>query len=306
MLILAIISQINIEPKFADRLFPYIKYGEAYRGTPFHSYKVAIPNVKILVSPDESPYIVLSTYKIAYFLGQWTKDFGSSGKQYMEKRFPNLVIFDRNTDYDGNLIVIGTKNNLFRKFIKKNASKPTIKVVKEGDRQIMFIYGPEDGILKAVDYISFVRLNFKVGAYEGFFNFVRLRGMIEKGYYDAALELIESPDYIKRCFKNLVIAGPMMKKMPEDFVKMAKKRNNLIFKELPPALKQGDKEKAIAIWEEAMTTCYYCHQEKKYRKYNPLPSIHLHHNDIALYYFNNCTVCHKGYTSIRSISNMGQ
>jgi len=42
------LAQPVIEPNFADRLFPYVTYGEVWSGTPAMLKDVAIPNVLVV------------------------------------------------------------------------------------------------------------------------------------------------------------------------------------------------------------------------------------------------------------------
>ncbi len=300
---LLLIGLVEVYPKFADRTFPYVRYDTSFVGFPFQSSDVLLPNFRILVSPKESPEILQKVFNVAYFVGQWTDDFGSSRFNFQKDSFPNLVELSENTEYEGNLVVVGTKNELFKRIMGKKHLKKlgesVIYVSDEGNRKIMFIFGNKEGILEALDYLAFKRLNFKIGAYKGFFNFVRLRGYLEHGYFLSAKELVQAPNKIRMCFKNLAIASKFIHRMPKDFVEKAKLRNRLIFKELISAIEKEDKVKAISIWKEAMETCYYCHQEKKYRKYKPLKQVHEYHQRIALRYVKDCSTCHTGYTSIR-------
>ncbi|MFN3599319.1 MAG: hypothetical protein ACK4VK_06260, partial [Aquificaceae bacterium] len=82
------------------------------------------------------------------------------------------------------------------------------------------------------------------------------------------------------------------------------------YKELPKALEERDKERAVSLWKEAMQTCYQCHQGiqvPQVRKFKPLESIHAKHQQIAEGFGlvkvvgteKSCIACHTGPTAIR-------
>ncbi len=302
-------SKPFIDPPFADRLFPYVRYEEVWRGTPAASSDVAVPNFVIVVGKDDDPSLIRAASMITFYIGNWVEDANVNVSVYRDRKFPRMIYTDDEVKdkKNINLIVVGNKN----KFVKKYGvtfKRPTIKVIKDGLRYIMFVGGRDtEETLKAVNYIANIRLAFKGGAYSTFFSFVKLRGMIERGEFTSAIDLIKNPRGISACGRNMSIALGLgvTRKWSEKMKKMVKKRNIIIYRKLPEALEKGDKEKAVALWEEAMKTCYRCHQGigiPRVRKFVPPENIHGRHQRIAKSFGLSCTVCHKEFTKIRGYS----
>ncbi len=295
-----------IEPNMADRTFPYIKYEKAWEGTPAITSDVAVPDVVIVVGENEEGAIVRNAGMIAFYIGNWVEDAGISVSTYKEKNFPQIIFTDKEIGkFEGkNIIVVGTNNTFVRKFNIK-FEKPSIKVIRDGKRYIMFVGGKNiNETNKAINYLANIRLSFKGGAYTTFFSFVKLRGFIEKGQFEAALDLIRNPRGISACGRNMSIALGMgvTRKWSEKMKNIVKRRNAIMYKKLTEALKERNKEKATSLWEEAMKTCYMCHQGAgipQVRKFVPNEEIHSKHQRIAKSFGLNCTACHKGFTKIR-------
>ncbi|MFN4320084.1 MAG: hypothetical protein ACK4FY_06430 [Aquificaceae bacterium] len=305
-------AQPLIDPPFADRLFPYVKYGEVWTGTPAAVKDATIPNTLIVYGSKEDPEIIALAGRIAYYLGQWTEDIGFTAEDVKQSRMPELLISDqrlKNLDYK-NLIVVGTNNDVVKE-LGLSFEKPTIKVLQKDGESILIVGGAnKEQVMQAGRYLADVRLNFKAGAYKTFFSFVALRGYIEKGEFDAALRLVNSPTGLSACGKNMALAGPMVAQWGDDLKAVVKHRNNILYKELPKALEERDKEKAVSLWKEAMYTCYQCHQGMQIpqvRKFKPLESIHAKHQQIAESFGlvkvigteRSCIACHAGPTTIR-------
>ncbi|MFN3976403.1 MAG: hypothetical protein ACK4LT_04990 [Aquificaceae bacterium] len=306
------IAQPLIDPPFADRLFPYVKYGEVWTGTPAAVKDATIPNTLIVYGSKEDPEIIALAGRIAYYLGQWTEDIGFTAEDVKQSRMPELLISDqrlKNLDYK-NLIVVGTNNDVVKE-LGLSFEKPTIKVLQKDGKSILIVGGAnKEQVMQAGRYLADVRLNFKAGAYKTFFSYVALRGYIEKGEFDAALRLVNSPTGLSACGKNMALAGPMVAQWGDDLKAVVKHRNNILYKELPKALEERDKEKAVSLWKEAMYTCYQCHQGMQIpqvRKFKPLESIHAKHQQIAESFGlvkvigteRSCIACHAGPTTIR-------
>ncbi|SHK56734.1 cellulose biosynthesis cyclic di-GMP-binding regulatory protein BcsB [Thermocrinis minervae] len=306
------LGQPLIDPNFADRLFPYITYSTVWSGTPATLSDVAVPNVLIVYGKKEDPDVVALAGKIAYYLGQWTDDIGFSVEDVKQSRIPELLVNDerlKSLDYK-NLIVVGTNNSVVKELGLKFEG-PTIKVIQKDGKNIMLVGGKtKEDVIKAGKYLADVRLNFKAGAYKTFFSFVALRGYIEKGEFDAALRLIRSPQGLSACGKNMALAAPMVANWNDDIKAVVKKRNSILYSELPKAIESKDKNKAVELWKEAMFTCYQCHQGidiPQLRKFKPLESIHSKHQRIAESFGLivkagnevSCVACHSGKTSIR-------
>lgn len=302
------LAQPVIKPEFADRLFPYITYSDTWLGTPASLGGVSVPNVLIVYGEKEDPRVVAQAGKIAYYLGQWTEDIGFSVEDVKASKIPPLLVSDtqlKDINYK-NIIVVGTNNQIVKE-LNLSFEKPTIEVIKRDDKNIMIVGGGTvEDTIKAAKYLADVRLNFKVGAYRTFFSFVALRGYIEKGEFDAAYRLIKSPMGISACGKNMSLAAPMMANWSEDVKNVVKTRNALLYSEIPKALQEKDKEKALQLWQKAMITCYQCHQGigiPQMRKFKPLEEIHAKHQKIAESFGISCTSCHRGETQKRGYSS---
>ncbi|MFN3870250.1 MAG: cellulose biosynthesis cyclic di-GMP-binding regulatory protein BcsB [Aquificaceae bacterium] len=305
-------SQPLIDPPFADRLFPYVKYGEVWTGTPAFVKDATIPNTLIVYGSKEDPEIIALAGRIAYYLGQWTEDIGFTAEDVKQSRMPELLVSDqrlKSLDYQ-NLIVVGTNNDIVKE-LGLSFEKPTVKVIQKDGKSMLIVGGDnKEQVMQAGRYLADVRLNFKAGAYKTFFSFVALRGYIEKGEFDAALRLVNSPTGISACGKNMALAGPMVAQWSDELKAVVKHRNNILYKELPKALEEKDKEKAVSLWKEAMYTCYQCHQGiqvPQVRKFKPLESIHAKHQQIAESFGlvkvigreKSCIACHAGATTVR-------
>jgi hypothetical protein len=94
----------------------------------------------------------------------------------------------------------------------------------------------------------------------------------------------------------------MVAQWPDDIKAVVRKRNAILYQELPKALEEKDKEKAVALWKDAMLTCYQCHQGvgiPQVRRFKPVEEIHAKHQRIAEGFGLSCTACHAGQTQIR-------
>lgn len=305
-----------IDPPFADRLFSYIHYAETWAGTPAFLKDVATPNVLILYGSKEDPEIVALAGRIAYYLGQWTEDIGFGVEEIRQSRMPELLISDAGLkDKKPKALIVVGVNNQIVKDLGLSFEKPTIRLIKRDDMEILIVGGADkQQVLEAGRYLADVRLNFKVGAYRTFFSFVALRGHIEKGEFDAAARVIKSPMGVSACGKNMAIASPMVAQWPEELKAIVRYRNNILYNELPKAIGEKDKERAINLWKEAMLTCYKCHQGievPQVRKFKPVESIHSKHQLIAESFGlvktvgnqKSCIACHAGPTNIRGYGN---
>ncbi|MGB9874251.1 MAG: hypothetical protein ACPLRS_04715, partial [Hydrogenobacter sp.] len=258
------------------------------------------------------PKVVAQAGKIAYYLGQWTEDIGFGVEEVKASKIPPLLVSDsqlKNMNYK-NIIVVGINNQVV-KDLKLSFDKPTIQVIQKDGRNIMVVGGKNvEDVIKASEYLSDVRLNFKAGAYRTFFSFVALRGYIEKGEFDSAYRLVKSPTGLSACGKNMSLATPMVANWSEDVKNVVKTRNAILYSELPKALQEKDKGKAIQLWQKAMLTCYQCHQGigiPQMRKFKPLEEIHSKHQRIAESFGlvkvadgqKSCIACHREETQIR-------
>ena len=305
-------AQPVIEPKFADRIFPYVSYSEVWTGTPAMLKDVAVPNVLIVYGVNEDSDVVAQAGKIAFYLGQWVEDIGFGAEEVKQSKIPPLLVSDKqlkNVQWK-NIIVVGTNNDIVKE-LGLSFEKPTIKLVEKDEKKMLIVGGQnKEQVLQAIKYLADVRLNFKAGAYRTFFSFVALRGHIEKGEFDTALRLVRSPLGLSACGKNMALAGPMVAQWPDELKAVVKKRNAILYVELPKALEERNKDKAVELWKEAMFTCYQCHQGigiPQVRKFKPVEEIHAKHQRIAEAFGlvkvvgneKSCVACHAGQTQIK-------
>ncbi|RMH80984.1 MAG: hypothetical protein D6674_01730 [Acidobacteria bacterium] len=306
------VAQPLIDPPLGDRTFPYVTYGEVWTGTPAVVKDATVPYLLIVYGTSEDPEVVAIAGKVAFYLGQWTEDIGFTAEDVRQSRIPPLLVSDKRLkelSYQ-NLIVVGTNNDIVKE-LGLSFEKPTIKVLQKDGKNIMVVGGAnKEQVLQAGGYLADVRLNFKAGAYKTFFAFVTLRGLIEKGEFASALSLIRSPMGLSACGKNMALAGPMVAQWGEDLKAVVRRRNNILYNELPKAIEAGDKEKAISLFKDAMFTCYQCHQGinvPQVRKFKPLESVHAKHQLIAESFGlvkvvggqKSCIACHAGQTAQR-------
>ncbi|MCS7263132.1 MAG: cellulose biosynthesis cyclic di-GMP-binding regulatory protein BcsB [Aquificaceae bacterium] len=305
-------AQPVIDPPFADRLFPFVRYGETWTGTPAVVKDAILPNLLVVYGSKEDPEVVAMAGRIAYYLGQWTEDLGLTVEDVRQSRMPELLVSDqrlKSLEYK-NLVVVGTNNELVKE-LGLSFDKPTIKVVQKEGKSILVVGGAnKEQVLQAGGYLADVRLNFRAGAYKTFFSFVALRGHIEKGEFDAALRLVRSPMGVSACGKNMALASPMVAQWSDELKALVRHRNNLLYVELPKALEAKDKDRAVSLWREAMLTCYQCHQGinvPQVRRFKPNESVHARHQQIAEAFGlvkvvgteKSCIACHAGPTTIR-------
>ncbi|MFP4087096.1 MAG: hypothetical protein ACLFUL_09925 [Desulfobacteraceae bacterium] len=297
--------QVKVTPSFSDRRFPFVSYGQTWQGSPVHSSDVAVPNVFIVYGKNEDTEVIAEAGKIGFYLGNWVTDMGFGVREVQQRQMPLLFIDDHQipSPLDRHLIVVGSHNKLVKDH-DIAFEVPSILHKQSGDTQVLFAGGKtRQETLKAVGYLADVRLNFKSGAYKTFFSYVKLRGYLEKENNAAALAVIKSPLGLSACGRNMTLAAPAMRQAPEKVRKHIQYRNSLLYEQLPEAVKGSDKATALQLWQEAMKTCYACHQGSEQipqlRKFKPLASIHAKHQRIAAEFgFKECTTCHFNQTRV--------
>ena len=291
--------------------FPFVTYKKVWTGTPAEVEEAAVPDVVITYGVREKRAVVESAAQIAYFLGQWTDDMGITPRMIRKGYTPSIVMpLPRALKTKKNLILLGTNNRIVRE-LGLRFKGPTLKVVEWKDRKVLIVGGRDTKeVLKASSFLANRIVAFKAGAYRTFFSFVKLRGMIERGNFAAALQLIKDPQGLSACGKNMSIAAPMVARFPPEVKKVVKKRNRILYSELVRTLKAGDRDGAVRLWKEAMFTCYQCHQGlgiRRLRRFIPNPQIHSRHQRIAMEFglikrtpkgFD-CSACHAGRTEVR-------
>jgi hypothetical protein len=298
---------VKVIPPFTDRIFPYIDYREVWRGTPAQRGDVAVPDVLIVYGEGEDTDIVAEAGRMAFYLGNWCDDIGFHVEDVLNQDMPRLIAPEKEMVHLGTkqVIVVGTGNNLVKAH-KVTFEGPTVQSMDAGDRKYLFVGGRTgDETIRAIRYMADVRLNFKSGAYKTFFNFVRLRGYLERENRAAALEVIESPQGLSACGKNMAVAAEMIMKAPRKIKSHVAHRNQILYGRLPDAVKKGDRGEALGLWQEAMGTCYGCHQGRgeipRLRKFKPLGSIHDRHQRVAQQFeaLTSCDACHFEETAVR-------
>jgi hypothetical protein len=298
-------APVAVTPPFADRLFPYVTYGEVWQGTPARRSDVALPNVAIVYGAGEDRAVIAEAGRIAFYLGHWVEDAGFSVEAVTAKKLPPLMVSDAVDLPASNLIVAGRNN----RYVKKYGiafGDPTVASRDDGARKLLFAAGASAADdIRAIRYLADVRLNFKAGAYATFFNFVRLRGYLEEENWAAATDAVEHPLGLSACGKNMALMAPMVAQAPDRIKQVIRRRNELLYTALPAAAGKRDGPAAEAAWHEAMQTCYACHQGAGgfpvMRKFKPLESIHAKHQRIAerFDFEESCVTCHDGDTAVR-------
>lgn len=296
---------ITIFPQpLADRTFQYVKVDSAFSGIPLRS-EALLPNVVVVVGREESPELILQAGQIAFMLGQWVDDAGTSLKKMKQNVDLAPILFDdqiNKVDVSSqNFIVLGKKNQLFKRLAERVQ-------ITNGDIQIINDY-PATGSnamfvldLKGARYLANKRLFFKAGAYKSFFAFVKMRLFIEKKNLAAALFTLDEPEGVRGCAKPVLLALSQKDQLPKSMLAIAQKRNRIVFKDLKLALKEQSYVKAKLYWHQAMETCYTCHQGTEgllpFRKFKPNPDVHSYHKLLAKRAGITCQTCHYGKTKI--------
>jgi hypothetical protein len=286
----------------SDRTFQYLQISKTFMGTPLE-VEALVPYALFVIGEKESPDLFIQVASMAYMIGQWSQEPGTSVEKVKQnKNLPPIILDKDISDEDikaHNLVVVGKNNTIYERL--KNSLKGQdsyIEVIKNGlseGRDVMVVSDR-----KAAFYLANKRLYFKSGAYKGYFNFVKTRLLIEKGNLDGALFTLDNPDGIRGCGKPVILAISNKENLSPEMLKVAQKRNKLVFKDLREALMAMDKERSIKVWESAMETCYACHQGTKdvaqYRTFKPNEGEHSYHHIIVKKFGVECTTCHKGKT----------
>ncbi len=263
-----------------------------------------VPYALFVIGEKESPELFIQASGMAYMIGQWSQEPGTSVEKVKQNKNLSPIILDKDiSDEDikaHNLVVIGKNNIVYEKLRNKLTGKGSfIEVIENGLAEGRDVMVASDH--KAAFYLANKRLYFKSGAYKGYFNFVKTRLLIEKGNLDEALFALDNPEGIRGCGKPVILAISNKENLAPEMLKVAQKRNRLVFKDLRAALMARDKEKSIIVWESAMETCYACHQGTKevakYRKFTPNEGEHSYHHIIVNKLGFECTTCHKGKTT---------
>ena len=265
--------------------------------------EAVVPNALFVIGAEESADLFLQTAGMAYMIGQWTQDPGTSVQKIQQNDNLAPVVLDKDLseeDIKGfNIVLVGKKNILYEKLKDRLTGDGSfIEVVKDGftqGRDVLFLSDK-----KAAFYLANKRLYFKSGAYKGFFNFVKIRLLIGKDNFDEALLSLDNPEGVRGCGKPVILAIGHKENLAPEMLAVAQKRNKIVFKDLRQELVARNKAKAIEVWGSAMETCYACHQGhgsvEKYRKYTPNKGEHSYHQVIVKKLGFECNTCHSGKT----------
>ena len=288
----------------ADRTFRFVHTSTSFLGTPLAVEAVA-PYALFIIGAEESPELSVPAATMAYMIGQWSQEPGTSLEMIKANQNLGPLVLDKNLTQaeieSRNLVVVGKRNTLYPKLKDRLQGEGSfIEVIKGGlapSRDVMFVSDE-----KAAFYLANKRLYFKSGAYKGFFSFVKTRLLIEEDNFAAALYALDDPEAVRGCGKPVILAIGHKQNIPPEMMKVAGERNKLVFKDLRAALKAGNQAKAIEVWQAAMGKCYGCHQGrqgiKQYRKFKPNKGEHAYHGVIAQQFGVNCDTCHYGGTAM--------
>ena len=298
-------DKIQILPTpLSDRTFQYLQISNTFMGTPLE-IEALVPYALFVIGEKESPDMFIQVAGMAYMIGQWSQEPGTSVEKVKQNKNLSPILLDKEVSDEDikarNLIVVGKKNIIYEKLEKKLKGQGSfIEVIKDGlaeGRNIMVVSDQ-----KAASYLANKRLYFKSGAYKGYFSFVKTRLLIEKNNLDEALYSLDNPEGVRGCGKPVILTIGHKENLSPDMLKVAQERNTLIFKDLREALTAKDKARSIKVWQSAMETCYACHQGTKdvaqYRKFKPIEGEHSYHQIIVKKFGLECTSCHKEGTKI--------
>lgn len=292
----------------ADRTFQFVKMDRSFVGTPLE-VDALVPHALFVVGAEESAALTVQAGNMAYMIGQWSNEPGTSLEAIQMKANLGPVLLDRELTEeqiaDHNLVLVGSNNSIYKQLADRLEGEGSfLEVVPDAlapGRDVMVLSD-----LAAARYLANNRLYFKSGAYAGFFAFVKSRVMIENENFAEALFALDDPSAVRGCGKPVILAIGHKEKLPPAMLKVAQKRNKMVFKDLRAALEAEDKESALTIWDSAMATCYGCHQGtqgvERYRKFVPNADEHAFHNLVSSK-GSLCTDCHKGVTAIVGYDN---
>ncbi len=284
----------------ADRTFQFVQPARTFLGTPLEIDSLT-PYALFVVGQEEDQQLFTQAATMAFMIGQWAQDPGTSLEAVRANRNLGPVVLDVElTDEhvaERNLVVLGSKNRLYAKLAPRlQGTGSFIQVIPDGlapGRDVMFVSDET-----AAAYLANKRLYFKAGAYKGFYNFAKIRALLERGDFSEALNSLDDPDGVRGCGKPVILAIGHKEKLPRQMLDMAAKRNKLVFQDLRKWLKLGAQQAATVTWQSAMETCYACHQGqdgvKRYRNFVPNEQEHFHHTKTATRMGLGCDTCHKG------------
>lgn len=288
----------------SDRTFQFVHRSQSFLGTPLQT-EALTPHALFVIGGGEQADLYLQAATMAYMIGQWTQEPGTSVEKIKRNQNLGPILLDEQLSPQHiaarNLVIIGKNNNIHPRIASRLTGKGSfIEVVKDAlapGRDLMFV--SDD---KAAFYLANKRLYFKSGAYKGFFSFAKVRALIERGEYAEALNSLDNPEAVRGCGKPVILAIGHKEQLPAELLRVAKTRNELVFKDLRASLMAKDKTQAVTVWQKAMGTCYGCHQGRngitQFRKFKPNPQEHGYHSVLASQFGLKCETCHHDLTKI--------
>ena len=288
----------------ADRTFQFVHISESFLGTPL-KVDALTPYALFVLGPEKTPALYVQAATMAYMVGQWSQEPGTSLAMIKTNQNLGPVVLDTDLTPDQianhNLVVLGKGNQIYPRIAARLTGKGSfVEVLKNGltpGREVMFVSDE-----KAAFYLANRRLYFKSGAYKGFFSFVKARTLMERSEFAEALNSLDNPEAVRGCGKPVILALGHKEELPPEMLRVAEERNKLVFNDLRAALTAGNKAKAVEAWEAAMGTCYGCHQGRggvtQFRKFKPNEGEHGYHSVIATQLETSCQTCHKGMTDM--------
>lgn len=306
---LMLFGQIVVQPPMADRLFPPIKIGTAWKGSPMSKDDVLLPGVVIVTPVKETAGLALHLAELGMALGHFADDPGfyldSAKEVHLPSYFAKIESMNElATIGSDHVIFIGT-NQTAREYFGVDIKGPSIRLIQKLNKNILLLAAPD--IIQLKEVISYYarRLYFRASAYQTFFSFVHLRYLLESENFEAAQMLIASVRGISACGRNILMAQPMIASFSVEAKDVVKKRNAILYQKLPQVIQAKNKEQCAKLWKEAMETCYACHQGTEsmapLRKFTVHEIPHSFHQRIGQFYAVSleCQDCHSNKTEIR-------
>ena len=97
----------------SDRTFQYVKISETFMGTPL-AIEAVVPHALFVIGAEESADLFLQTAGMAYMIGQWTQDPGTSVQKIKQNDNLAPVTLDKDLTEEDikefNIVLVGTKN----------------------------------------------------------------------------------------------------------------------------------------------------------------------------------------------------
>ncbi len=141
----AIAVQILPEP-FSDRTFQFLHTSQTFMGTPLKT-EALIPYALFVIGAGEEPSLYLQAATMAYMVGQWSQEPGTSLEKVKTNQNLGPVLLDKQLTREQvanhNLVIIGKNNKLYPRIAARLTGKGSfIQVLSDAlapARDIMFV-----------------------------------------------------------------------------------------------------------------------------------------------------------------------